>query len=110
MGSEPYVRVSGGWRHSLHPNECPDDGSTQFYPGFGPKMGPAGSRGVPGVHLRSPDLGPSEAFRACLSPGIALEWLWGASVVLGRPGDHYFKKELFGPWTPVRVVVEGAEI
>ena len=28
MGSEPYVRVSGGWRHSLHPNECPDDGST----------------------------------------------------------------------------------
>ena len=48
MGSEPYVRASGGWRHSLHPNECPDDGPTQFYPGFGPKMGPAGSRGVRG--------------------------------------------------------------
>ena len=70
------------------------------YPGVGPKMGPAGSRGVPGVHLRSLDLGPSEAFRACLGPGIALEWLWGGSMVLGGPGDHFFKKELFGQWPP----------
>ena len=54
------------------------------------------SRGVPRVHFTTPGLGPSEAFRACLSPGIALEWLWGASVVLGRPGDQFFKKELFG--------------
>ena len=61
------------------------------------------ARGVPGVHLRGLDLGPSEAFRACLSPGVALEWLWGAEIVLGRPGDHFFKKELFGQWTSLRV-------
>ena len=56
----------------------------------------------PGTDLRSPDLGPSEAFRACLGPGIALEWLWGAPMVLGRPGGHFFKKELFGQWTSLR--------
>ena len=51
------------------------------------------SRGVPRVHLTTPVLGPSEAFRACLGLGMALEWLRMASKVLGR-GLGYFSKKV----------------
>ena len=50
------------------------------------------SRGVPRVHLTTPGLGPSEAFRACLGLGMALEWLRMASKVLGG-GLEYFSEK-----------------
>ena len=60
----PYIRASDGWRHSLHPNEGPGDGSTRHHPRYGRKMGPAGSRGPPGGHFRSAGSAPGDAFRA----------------------------------------------
>jgi len=57
------------------------------------------SRGVPRVHLTTPGLGPSEAFRACLGPGMALERLRMASKALGR-GVGYFSKKV--PHKPCR--------
>ena len=59
------------------------------------------SRGVPRVHLTTPGLGPSEAFRACLGLGMALERLRMASKALGRGSSNVVNNSLDDPQKPV---------